>query len=208
MGEIIDLPKAKTSRVKPLTQKNRCQGRRQAYVLRHLSNPGTYFRTQIRPIGDQTNAFEQALRLHDQDDPRARDWYRKAIQTGECVADAWCNLGILESGSGWKHRAVHCFQQAIELEPRHFEARYHLGNLYFDAGDISLARIHYQIAGEIADDYTPLMYQQAIILLMEKQYGDALKILRRYLTLVDDESRERAQALIRRFLAAAAMDGT
>src|SRR5215471_11013292 len=46
------------------------------------------------------SAFEEALVLQDKADPRAAEVYRQAIRAGENVADAYCNLGILEFEAG------------------------------------------------------------------------------------------------------------
>ena len=45
----------------------------------------------------QLSPFEEALIHDEQGDARARGLYEKAIQAGDCVADSYCNLGILES---------------------------------------------------------------------------------------------------------------
>src|SRR5262245_25328346 len=52
------------------------------------------------------SAFERALMLDEQGDDRAADLYAKAIEDQECVADAYCNLGIIESKKGNTARAV------------------------------------------------------------------------------------------------------
>ncbi len=184
------------------------QSRRRAYVLRQFSKPGTFVRVEAKLLPTESSAFERALRLHDQDDLRARTWYKLAIESGDCVADAWCNLGILESGEGWKSKAIQCFRKAILVEPRHFEAHFHLGNLFFDSGNFSEARIHYRIAEDISADHPPLMHQQAMIMLMERQYGEAINLLKRYANMVDEASRQRAMGLIQRIRGTVAMDGT
>jgi tetratricopeptide (TPR) repeat protein len=208
MGEIISFHEVRSSNLLKLDTLNGRVDRRRSYVLRQLAKPNSYIQTRIRLIGGEVSPFEQALRLDDQNDPRAKDWYRKAIEQSEATADAWCNLGILESGSGWKNRAKHCFLQAIRLEPRHFDAQFHLANLYFDTGDLVAAKLHYELAQDVSDDYPPLLYQLGSLLLMEQQYGAAIKIFRKYASLVDDVKRDRVRALIRKVRSAVAMDGT
>ena len=46
---------------------------------------------------NQLSPFEEALMLDEHEDARARDHYLKAIKEGDSIADAYCNLGILES---------------------------------------------------------------------------------------------------------------
>ena len=41
--------------------------------------------------------FEQALLSDERGDERAAELYRKAIEQQDCVADAFCNLGIIHS---------------------------------------------------------------------------------------------------------------
>jgi hypothetical protein len=36
----------------------------------------------------------------------------------------------------------------LKNEPRHVEAHYNLANLYFDAGDLQLAKLHYESAAD------------------------------------------------------------
>ena len=212
MGEIIGIHKQTSfqnaPKGAPESSSAQANSRRKAYVLRQFSKPGTYVHIKRSLLGDDQSPFEQAVRLQDQNDPRAIQWYRKAIQAGEGVADSWCNLGILESGAGWKSRAMHCFQQAIRVEPRHFDAHYSLANLYYDNGELDLARIHYDIASGISADFPPLIHQQAMLALLEQHYKEAITLLRRYMLLVDGQSRVRAERLIQRISADVAMDGT
>ena len=53
-----------------------------------------------------TNAgpFEEALVLDERNDRRAEEAYLRAISEGDSVADAYCNLGILESKAGGLQR--------------------------------------------------------------------------------------------------------
>jgi len=208
MGEIIDIHMQSPAERNAKPPSEQGKSRRKAYVLRQLSKPGSYVRITRPLLADTESPLQQALRLQDQNDPRAIQWYRKAIKAGEGVADSWCNLGILESGAGWKSRAMHCFQQAIRLDPRHFDAQYHLANLYFDSGELDLARIHYQIAADLSPDYPPLLHQQALLALLDQRYTQAIRLLRRYLLLVEGETRLRAERLIQKISADVAMDGT
>ena len=82
-------------------------------------------------------------------DSRAAELYGKAIDEQDCVADAFCNLGIIESQSGNTIKAFHCFTTSLKHNPRHSEAHYNLGNLYFDLNDFRLAQIHFEMAGRL-----------------------------------------------------------
>src|SRR5512134_1386503 len=93
--------------------------------------------------------FEEALLLDEHCDSRAEALYRRAIEEGDLVADAYCNLGIIESKAGRTAKAFDCFTKSLEQVPRHFEAHYNLGSLYFECDNLRLARMHYELATEI-----------------------------------------------------------
>src|SRR6185295_4629699 len=75
--------------------------------------------------------FEEALMLDDQNDPKAVESYLEAITDGDNVAEAYCNLGIINKDLGNVGKALDNFTLALKYEPRHVEAHYNLGNLYF-----------------------------------------------------------------------------
>ncbi len=93
--------------------------------------------------------FEEALLLHEKGDKRAHEMYAKAIIRGECIADAYCNLGILEYEENNIPLAFDHFTNALRSDPRHFESHLNLAHLYFEAGDFRLARLHYEISSAI-----------------------------------------------------------
>src|SRR5260370_35767516 len=94
-------------------------------------------------------SFEEALLLHEQGDANASEFYLQAISEGDNVAEAFCNLGILELDCGNTIGALENFTQSLKNDPRHVEAHYNLANLYYDAGDFPLARLHYEAATQI-----------------------------------------------------------
>ena len=79
---------------------------------------------------NQLSPFEQALLHDEQGDRVARAFYQKAVEAGDCVADACCNMGILESKEHNYSQAIDCFTRCLKYDPRHFEAHYNLANLY------------------------------------------------------------------------------
>jgi tetratricopeptide (TPR) repeat protein len=93
--------------------------------------------------------FEEALILHEKGDKRAVEMYLKAIRGGECTADAYCNLGILDYEAKNIPGAFDQFTKALRYDPRHFEAHFNLAHLYFEAGDFRLALLHYDISAII-----------------------------------------------------------
>lgn len=107
--------------------------------------------------------FEEALILHEQGDRRAVEMYTKAIRGGECVADAYCNLGILDYEAKNIPGAFDQFTKALRHDPRHFEAHFNLAHLYFEAGDFRLARLHYDISAVIEPNSASVHFNLGLI---------------------------------------------
>jgi DNA-binding transcriptional MerR regulator len=111
--------------------------------------------------------FEEALILHEQGDKRAVDMYMKAIRGGECIADAHCNLGILDYEVKNLPGAFDQFTKALRHDPRHFEAHFNLAHLYFEAGDFRLARLHYDISAVIEPGSASVHFNLGLIYAIE-----------------------------------------
>src|SRR2546422_8557371 len=104
---------------------------------------------QILNFATELSRFEQALMLDEREDPKAAELYAKAIEEHDCVADAYCNLGIIESQKGNTAKAFDRFTTSLKYDPRHSESHYNLGNLYFEVNELRLAQTHYEMAGEV-----------------------------------------------------------
>ncbi len=150
---------------------------------------------KVIPI-HQLSLFEEALLLDEHLDKKAKEVYQKAIDEGDSVADAYCNLGILESQEGNFTKAVDCFTQSLKENPRHFEAHYNLANLYAEAGDFGLAKVHYQISIEIEPYFPNSHFNLGLTLAMNKQLAEAISSLQSYCRLVAPENRNQAHELI------------
>ena len=107
--------------------------------------------------------FEEALLLHEQGDSQAIEFYKEAITAGDNMAEAYCNLGIIELDSGNNVGALDNFTQSLKHDPRHVEAHYNLANLYYDAGDFPLARLHYEAATQIEPNFSLVYYNLALV---------------------------------------------
>ncbi len=107
--------------------------------------------------------FEEALVLHEQGDVNAAEFYGQAISEGDNIAEAYCNLGIIELDRGDMVRALENFAQSLKNDPRHVEAHYNLANLYYDAGDFPLARLHYEAAIQIEPNFSLVYYNLALV---------------------------------------------
>jgi tetratricopeptide (TPR) repeat protein len=108
-------------------------------------------------------SFEEALVLHEQGDASSVEFYLQAISEGDNVAEAFCNLGIIELDSGDTIGALENFTQSLKNDPRHVEAHYNLANLYYDAGDFPLARLHYEAAIQIEPNFSLVYYNLALV---------------------------------------------
>ncbi len=149
------------------------------------------------------NSFEEALTLDEQGDLNgAREAYKRAIQVGDRVADAYCNLGILESQNN-TIKAIDCFTRSLKSSPRHFQSHYNLANLYSEEKNYALARLHYQIAIEIAPDFPNAYYNLGLVLALMKIYSEAIRVLTKYKSLAPLDELGKTNELIgslRRYL--------
>ncbi len=145
----------------------------------------------------QLSPFEEALMLDDQQQvDAARKAYAKAIEAGDCLADAYCNLGIIESQAGNTAKAIDCFTRCLSQEPRHHEAHYNLANLYAEVGNFALARIHYETAIEIEPSFSNSYFNLGLTLAMTRQFREAVKVLHEYRKLSTPENQQQADDLI------------
>jgi Flp pilus assembly protein TadD len=136
------------------------------------------------------------LFLHERGDARARQCYEQAILEGESVADAYCNLGILEFEAGSRIRAFDCFTQSLRQDPRHFEAHFNLATLYFDAGDRRLARLHYEIAGQIESQSAQVFFNLGVVCAIEGDLHAAIRALTKAKEGTADEERREVEELL------------
>jgi tetratricopeptide (TPR) repeat protein len=124
--------------------------------------------------------FEEALVLHEQGDLTAAEFYQQAIEEGDNVAEAYCNLGIIELDTGDTIGALENFTQSLKNDPRHVEAHYNLANLYYDAGDFPLARLHYEAAIQIEPNFSLVYYNLALVYHRLNKVEAARQSLTRY----------------------------
>jgi len=151
---------------------------------------------QILQLASEFGLFEHALLLDERGDPRAADVYEKAIVEQDCVADAYCNLGILESKQGQVARALDCFTNSLKHNPRHLEAHYNLGNMYFEVNELRLAQIHYELAAEIDPGFPNVYFNLALVLSLNRELAAAVNALVKYQALVPVEEGRVADELL------------
>lgn len=151
----------------------------------------------VLSFSGETSAFEQALLCETCQSDRAAELYRQTIEEGTCVADAWCNLGIIESQNGNTSKAFDCFTTSLKDNPRHFEAHYNLGNLYFDVNDFRLAQVHYEMGMEVDSSFPNLYFNLALVRAINGAPAAAAESLGRYRELVTEEEARHADELLR-----------
>jgi tetratricopeptide (TPR) repeat protein len=145
----------------------------------------------------QLSLFEEALLIDDQGDNKtARNYYLKAIQEGDSVADAYCNLGILESQEGNYPKAIGYFTLSLKSDPRHYEAHYNLANLYAEVGNYALAKLHYGTSIEIEPSFSNCYFNLGLTLAMNKEYKSAVEVLTQYRKLTPAEDHQQTDDLI------------
>jgi tetratricopeptide (TPR) repeat protein len=137
-------------------------------------------RSNVVRFPTAVSPFEEALLLDDRDENLAADRYWKAITDGDSVADAYNNLAIIECRRGNSEKAFNCFTNALETDPRHFEAHYNVANLYFETGDLRLAKLHYGIAAEIRPTDSKLFFNLALLNTLKGDFRAAITALSIY----------------------------
>ncbi len=160
---------------------------------------------QVIAFASSLTSFEQALMMDERGDPKAAEVYAKAIENQDCVADAYCNLGIIESQKGNRAKAFDCFTTSLKQDPRHAEAHYNLANLYFEANDCRLAQVHYEMAAEVAPAFINVYFNLALAQSINNEFAAAIATLTKYQQLAPaDEARHADELLhnLRKSLAA------
>ncbi|MBO6574963.1 MAG: tetratricopeptide repeat protein [Rhodothermales bacterium] len=127
----------------------------------------------------------------------ARDAYLQAVRDGDRVADACCNLGILEAADGAYDDAVEWFARSLAADPEHVEAHYNLGCLYLDMEMFAPARVHLAVAAARDPESAELQFNLAVALAGVGQFAASVAALRQFRKLSPDPDRdESAQKLL------------
>jgi len=141
--------------------------------------------------------FEEALILHEQGNPRAREMYALAISKEECVADAYCNLGILDFEANNIPGAFDHFTNALKFDPRHFEAHFNLAHLYFEEGDVRLSRLHYEFSAVIEPGSASAHFNLGLIHAIEEDIPAAIASLNKAKEYAVEEEMEQIEEILR-----------
>jgi tetratricopeptide (TPR) repeat protein len=192
MAQIIEFP-AQASKLGYRPVKKRAKAAEHPDQLVLFPAP----KASILHLAPNSSTFERALTFDERDDVKAAELYRKAIEEQDCVADAYCNLGIIESKKGNTTKAFDCFTTSLKHNARHSEAHYNLGNLYFELNDFRLAQIHYEMAGEVDPSFANVYFNLALVQAINNDFGAAMIALAKYQELVSEEEGRVAVELLR-----------
>ena len=141
----------------------RAQGHSLRQIEAELQGQLNLFRVEPSRLAHLLTPFEEALLLHERGDATAAEHYLEAITEGDNVAEAYCNLGIINLERGQASNALDNFTLSLKNDPRHVEAHYNLANLYYDAGDLQLAKLHYEAAAQIEPGFSLVYFNLSLV---------------------------------------------
>ncbi len=181
MGNILEFPKQPPAKF----------GFRRARRRRDTDDPNQldlFLRPgKILKLPTGLSPFEEALVRDERGQDGAINLYSKAVEEGDRVSDAYCNLGVLRSQGGQVEEAFDCFRNALVHDQRHWESHYNLGNLYFDKDDYRSARLHYELATQIEPAFRNSFFNLGLVLAIEQEYQPAIEMLSRYREMTPGE---------------------
>ena len=112
MGEIFKLPINNSSRIgfQKVRRKRRIDPEDHGQL-------NLFKQDGAKTVNFSDSLFEQGLQLDENDDiTGAAELYLKAIEEEDHVADAYCNMGIVQSKLGNPERAFDCFKLALQKD--------------------------------------------------------------------------------------------
>lgn len=185
-GQVVQPPKFGFTRVRRTWKKKASEDQLDLFP------PG-----KVLAFPARLDPFEEGL-MRDEEGQieRARSLYEAAIAADDRVADACCNLGIIDYQCGNVEAAFDCFRTALKHDQKHWESHYNLANLYFDTGQYDPARVHYDMAAEIAPEFRNIFFNLGLALAMQGDYGAAIDALSSYRQLAPGEEGEAAEDLL------------
>ena len=193
MAKIIKFPIPTPEKFGPQRVRKRNETRRDPSGQLNLFTGGKVVKLS------QLTAFEEALLLDEQGNKqRAKIGYLQAIEQGDSLADAYCNLGIIECVDGAHAKAIDSFTQSLKEDPRHFEAHYNLANLYGEIGNFPLAKAHYEISIQLEPSFPNSYFNLGLTYAMNKEFEKAITAIRQFRKLAQPEDQKLADDLIQK----------
>ena len=158
----------------------RSQGQTIRQIEAELQGQLSLFRSEEGRVARLLTPFEEALVLHEQGDSKATEYYLEAVSEGDNVAEAYCNLAIINLEQGNAAKALDQLTLSLKHEPRHVEAHYNLANLYYDHGNYHLARLHYEAATQIEPGFSLVYFNLALVYHRLNDWPSACTALQHY----------------------------
>lgn len=147
------------------------------------------------PLAD--NTFELALKLDLRNDPSAEQYYLKSIEKKEHVAHSYCNLGVIAAHGQKMALAIDYFSRALVEEPRHCESHFNLANVYFVAGNITLAVLHYNVVTRIDPDFADVYFNLGLAFLEQEELKSAKECFQKFKTLSPGRDTESVNIILK-----------
>src|SRR6266480_3548225 len=158
----------------------RSQGQTIRQIEAELQGQLSLFRVEEGRVARLLTPFEEALVLHEQGDSKATEYYLEAVSEGDNVAEAYCNLAIINLEQGNAAKALDQLTLSLKHEPRHVEAHYNLANLYYDHGNYQLAKLHYEAATQIEPGFSLVYFNLSLVYHRLNDSSGAWTALQRY----------------------------
>jgi len=165
----------------------RAQGHSIRQIEAELQGQLNLFRSEPSRLARLLTPFEEALLLHERGDASATEHYMEAISEGDNVAEAYCNLGIINLEQNQLTKALDNFTLSLKNDPRHVEAHYNLANLYYDAGNLNLAKLHYEAAAQIEPNFSLVYFNLSLVYHKLGNLAAASATLEKYSALEPDD---------------------
>ncbi|MEM7107460.1 MAG: tetratricopeptide repeat protein, partial [Bacteroidota bacterium] len=148
-------------------------------------------------ITELATPFSQALN-HDENEKydQAKEFYLKAVEMNDNRVDAYCNLGILQSKEGNFSEAIDLFSKCLAEDVRHFTCHYNLANVYSEIGNLTLAKVHYEVCINIAPDFSNSYYNLGLVLALKDEYHGAMHAFYKYRKLTPGEDHTNVDKLL------------
>ena len=192
MGKIVKVPV-----VLPAKLGARKVRKRKWQKLEEMGQLNLFDQLKIVSFQQTGNFFYEALNLDEHDDPRAEEYYLKAIDQNQSTADAYCNLGVLMWQKQELAKAINYLTSSLKEEPRHYEAHYNLANVYSETGSHDLAKIHFEVAIEIEPGFPDSYYNLGLVFMSLKRYKEAIPYINKYIELSPESDHSTAHNLLK-----------
>jgi len=98
---------------------------------------------------------------------RVRELRAQGHSIRQIEAELQGQLNLFRVETARLTRLLTPFEEALLLheraDPRHVEAHYNLANLYYDAGDLQLAKLHYEAAAQIEPGFSLVYFNLSLV---------------------------------------------